>query len=537
MTDLTRRAALRALAAIGAFPGGLRAALARAETLPVRDGIALVRRDALEPLPPGDRLLARFSFPAGSAPVLGPGKEGGGHRLLWRLAFEGQAAGNHGDLYDNRDRDHSRLPPEAHPQLAHTRYDEAAQEAGLHYGVALRVLFEAPTIGNSSTALVGGALWRSQPRAALTRAGGPERLWRNHASGALRVYPEHRDHDPQNGDLLPANTPYYLISQGSSRSDLPHLEALAMILAAFRPDTKAALKKAGLIAPALQMVYRRGREGVRGRAGYISGAAHPTVFSGGRINLAAMVGTANALTPDAIPPLVRLAVESETQAEEGVDFFGAGLSEVLFDTPAAIARIWRAPVHRREMVISAAATRDPNGRELRFTWALLHGDPARTRITALDGAGRRARIEVDWQSPRPVAGRADLISPRIDIGVFAENGAAISAPAFVSILLPAHERRDYEEGPDGRMRPAAIDRARPEGTYADPLIFPDTPWRDVYRYDARGRPAGWIRHHADGRRTQYDASGARLTLQGGPRVQYVVRVGEEGERRVIERAG
>ena len=537
MTDFSRRAALRALAAFGAVPGALRASRAAASVVEVEGGIAPVTRAALEPVFPGDRLLARFSFPPSSAPVLGPGKEGAGHRLLWRLAFEGRAAGNHGDLYDNRDRDHSRLPPEAHPQLAHTRYDKAAQEAGLHYGVALKMLFEAPVIGNSSTALVGGALWRSQPRAALTRAGGPARLWRNHASGALRVYPEHRDHDPAHGDLLPANTPYYLISQGSSRSDLPHLEALAMILAAFRPDTKAALKKAGLIAPTLQMIYRRGRDGVRGRAGYISGAAHPTVFGAGRINLVAMVGIANALAPDAIPPLVRLTVESETAAEEGVDFFGAGLSEMLFDTPAAIARVWRAPVHRREMVLSAAATRDPNGREMRFTWALLHGDPKRTRITPLDAAGRRARLEIDWQAPRPVAGRMDMISPRIDIGVFAENGAAISAPAFVSILLPAHERRRYENGPDGRMRVAEIDRARPEGTYADPLIFPDTPWRDVYAYDARGRPAGWTRHHADGRRTRYDASGALLTLQGGRRVQYLVRAGEDGGRRVIERAG
>ena len=68
--------------------------------------------------------------------------------------------------------------------------------------------------------------------------------------------------------------------------------------------------------------------------------------------------------PDAIPAEVRLSVVEEEQGVEGVDYFGAGLSEQLFDTPGAIARIWRSKAYRRSMVVSAEDSRDANGRPL-----------------------------------------------------------------------------------------------------------------------------------------------------------------------------
>ena len=76
----------------------------------------------------------------------------------------GRAAGNHGDLYDNRDRGHSKLDPGAHPQLAFVGYSEAARAADLDYGLNESLAFDHPTFGNSSTAITDGALWRSLPR-------------------------------------------------------------------------------------------------------------------------------------------------------------------------------------------------------------------------------------------------------------------------------------------------------------------------------------------------------------------------------------
>ena len=79
----------------------------------------------------------------------------------------------------------------------------------------------------------------------MTRADGtgPLRLWQNASANALYVHPAHKDYEDR--DLFPANTPYLIVSRGSSGSDRPFLEAVAMILAAFRPDTKAKLAEPG----------------------------------------------------------------------------------------------------------------------------------------------------------------------------------------------------------------------------------------------------------------------------------------------------
>ena len=83
---------------------------------------------------------------------------------------------------------------------------------------------------------------------------GPLRLWQNAAANQLYIYPAHKDYGAKDGeakdgapadgvigDLFPANTPYVIVTHGSSGSDQPFLDAIAMILAAFRPDTKARL--------------------------------------------------------------------------------------------------------------------------------------------------------------------------------------------------------------------------------------------------------------------------------------------------------
>ena len=158
-----------------------------------------------------------------------------------------------------------------------------------------------------------------------------------------------------------------------------------MILAAFRPDTKARLISENLIVPTVQMVFRRSLRNVTSREGYFSGDAHPAAFEGYDINLARMVSLANSIEPGAIPAEVRLQVVEEDLGLEGIDYFGQGLTEQLFDTPGAVARIWRSKAYRRSMVVSAEASRDPNGRPLAFHWRLLQGDPA--RVT--DRAARR----------------------------------------------------------------------------------------------------------------------------------------------------
>jgi hypothetical protein len=479
----------------------------------VVDGVAEVAGANTVWNPATERLEPRFVLPGQplSDAVLPPGPKHNARDLLREHWRRGRAAGNHGDLYDNRDRGHSTLDLAGFPQVTRIVYADAAQAAEADFGLNDRLLFDRVTFGNSSTALTSGPHWRSLPRHALTRPDGtgPMRLWQNWSANHLYVYPAHQDYGREAGDLFPANTPYAIVSIGSSGSDRPFLEAIAMTLASFRPATKARLIEERMVVPTVQFVFRRSLQNVRSREAYFSNAAHPAAFDARFINLARMVSLAQSIEPGAIPAEVRFAVLEEDTAREGVDFFGVGLGEHLFDTPSAIARIWRSKSGQRSMRISAEASRDVNGRPLTFHWRLLQGDPSRVTIEP-EGDGSRARITIGWHDRFAVSQDDPQPTARVDIGVFANNGVHDSAPAILSWYFPPHETREYEAGPDGTPRIVAIDHADPAKAevYADPLLLPRADWRDVYVYDEHGTLTGWTRHRGS-RTDSYDAEGRR----------------------------
>ena len=244
------------------------------------------------------------------------------------------------------------------------------------------------------------------------------------------------------------------------------------------------------------MIFRRSLQHVTSRESYFSGDAHPAAFEGYTINPARMVSLAQSIEPDAIPPEVRIAVTAEDLGTEGVDYFGEGLSEQLFDTPGAVARIWRSKAATRTMTVSAAETRDPNGRPLEFHWRLLQGDPERVTIEP-SADGTSATITLDWHDPFVISEDNPVTTSRVDIGVFASNGVHDSAPAILSWYFPPTEKRRTETGPDGALRIAAIDHANPDRAYADPILVPRADWRDDFAYDAGGTLLGWTRVRGD----------------------------------------
>jgi YD repeat-containing protein len=452
-----------------------------------------VSRDALNRDPATGLLDVETSLPSlpsqvrSVSPVLGEDQIQL-ERLLASWIRRGEAAGNVGDVYDNRDRGHSRLAAHRFPALTHSDYDEQAKTEGLDYGLNTAIRFGVPTFGNSSTALTDRLYWRSQTRHAMTSQDRMQRVaalyWSNH----LYVYPEHRDHDPNHGDLFPAAIPYLITSQGSSGSDRPFLQAIALIMAAYRPETKAALIERGHLAAVTGMILRRGMRGIESDADYLDGLAHPSAFEGEHIELERMVALAHALTPDRLPPIVRLQVREAPTLVPGGNVFVEGVGEALFVTDAAIGWIARALTPAWRFVLQANTD---DAVDARFHWRVLRGDEDRIVLRPTDVNGTRVEVVIPWHEPYPVPGRPDILTSRVDIGVFAEANGQLSAPAFFSLSFPPREERRYS--PDGRLLSLAHEAHARRGTYADPILFPSASWTDRFDYTADGRLLGWTR--------------------------------------------
>ncbi len=507
----------------------------RVTPAPIENGVAWVDEGNTAWAPRLGVFRSFFTWEA-SAPVSdriikGFGEVGG---LLATWQAKDRAAGNRGDFYDNHDSDHSNMRYGRFPQLTRIEFAEAPRARELHHGLQVAFLFNGVTIGNSSTA-VTGSLWRSQARLALTHRRTAALLYVQYMHNHLYVYPEHRDHDPGHGgrdgkghgDVFAVNTPYLIISQGSSGSDRVFLEAVAATLAAFRPDVKVALAGKGALMPTVQMIFRWCNRPVVKPADYLTGKAHPTVFDGNQLDVVKMVKMAQAMGLDALPPLARLRVVEEDQAVPGRDYFDAGQGERLFDTPGAIARVVRTVRYRRRMVVSAEPSRDLNGRPLSYHWSVLRGDAERIEIKPLNEAGSVVELQIPYHARAPIAPGSALESNRVDIGAFVHNGAYFSAPAFVTFFYLDNEKREYDE--QGRIRVVDYDDPEASKNYVDPRIDVRKQWRDEYHYDSGGEPAGWtrIRGAAEERFTASglqisatDASGRPLEAR---RVRYVAK--------------
>lgn len=408
---------------------------------------------------------------------------------------EKKASGNFGDLYVNRDGNHSPLAVSNYPGLTPVVYGAQARQVQAHLSLP-NGLFDAPVLGNASLSMVSGPYWRSLPRAALTDPFRAIASLRFYLGNQIWVFPEHRDHDPETGDLYPANAPFFVISQGSSGSDQPFVNALAATLASFSPETKRALIKRSLIAPTLQRILRITRKSVAGKEErYLTGAAHPVVFDAAQLDAGAMARLAQAMTPDAVPPLAALRTVEDARARAGVDFFDLR-PEGLFDTPCCIARVVRGVA--RERVMTVEATAPGPQREGSFRWVVLQGDPRKIVITPLTANASRVKLTVSYHGAfrpaDPDGPPSAVLRHRVDIGCFARHGTVHSAPSIVSFYYLPNEERVYRD--DGQI--LSVDYANAQHRYADPALTCEKGWKDLYAYDGQGRLTGWYRTRPGG---------------------------------------
>ncbi len=354
---------------------------------------------------------------------------------------QGTAAGLQAITYENRDGQHSPLNTAQYPQLQ--------VQKGAEKGAATQ-LRSQPTLGNCSMASAATQMG-CLPRIYMMDPGGNRFLAQQYLSNNLFIYPEHEDYDigangvgGGYGDLLPLNTPCLLISQGSSYTDQPFLQALLSTTAAFPPDTQKLLIEKRLLMPTLQSIFRRSNKTVQTSEDYFTGKAHPPVFDSTQIDEEKMVRIAHEMTPAKIPPIVLLRVIEESKIEAGKNFFELSGSHPwqLSDTPVSIARILRGNEAEHDMLISFDKTVNLVKAPLQMRAAVLQGDPRFVHIESKPG-GDVMHLRIRWEPPLITA--TGIRSHRIDIGIFADNGSSISTPAIISFYMLPNEMHFYDE--------------------------------------------------------------------------------------------
>ncbi|MEN3941618.1 hypothetical protein WJU23_10030 [Prosthecobacter sp. SYSU 5D2] len=365
-------------------------------------------------------------------------------KLLNEWHKEGTAAGLAEITYENRDGQHSPLNAAQYPQLQIFQPD-AASGPPTGPSVALRM---KPTVGNcsmSAPADKGGSL----PRMYQVDPKGQKFLMMQYLANNLMIYPEHQDHDigangvGGYGDLFPSNNPCTIISQGSSGSDQPFLNAVLTTIAAFPPETQQLLIDKRVLMPTVQALLRQSGKQVKTEESYFTGAAHPVVFDAGNLDEEKMVRLAHEMRPPMIPPVVQIEVLEETGLAAGKDFFEQEPlpPAKLADTPVSIARILRGNAAEYTMTVSARKSADLMGRPVQLRWQLLQGDPRAVRLESVEDRPQ-ARLRVRWQpSFRNSAG---IRSHRVDIGVFASNGISTGAPAIISFYMLPNEMHFHD---------------------------------------------------------------------------------------------
>lgn len=150
-----------------------------------------------------------------------------------------------------------------------------------------------------------------------------------------------------------------------------------------------------------------------------------------------------------------------------------------------------------------------------------------------------------WKSQFPgmkvsCAGKPEFQTHRVEIGVFVNNGTYYSAPAFVSFLFPANQKRRYNEN----NQIASIDHRAGEGKkpYVDTQVFATRNWRDDFSYDEQGSLIGW--HRTRGKKiSEFTADGFKIVTRdnfGRPlqveNIDYVAKQKNPRRRFFVERA-
>lgn len=333
-----------------------------------------------------------------------------------------------GDLYMNRDGNHSPMNLAEFPGLTEVKFDSEGRARRMDIN-APNVCFPYPTFGNSSMAFKG-PYWRSIPRSLMTmEANRLKSMEKLYLANQFWVFPSNEDTAPvgTNGDVFASIAPYWLTTAGRSWSDRPYLKAALMASAAFKKDVKAEIVRQGLLTPTIQTLIRKSLTNVNGENDYLSHLAHPTALPPNGVDTNRLVAAAASLKKSEIPPLAVISAELVPPVTP------AAFPELTYRSAFAWAYVLRADDVKRIFFVRAVGAKE-------FKFVHTHGMDVNVKIEQVKP--NEARVTIDRTGMNP--------TKRVDIAVFGRNpGTGWGAPSYLSIA-----------------------RLDPSAPYSDPILTP-----------------------------------------------------------------
>lgn len=362
----------------------------------------------------------------------------------------GEAGGNAGDLYFNRDGGHSDLVVTNFPGLTRVMLDSVGRERGMDLDFP-NTIFPCPVFGNCSRAMTKGPLWRSMPRALLTMESGRLPLmYTLYRSNQVWVYPAVHDTPPMGpyGDLFSSVAPYWIVTEGRSWSDKYYLKAALAASAAMNRKAKREAVARGDFAALVQTLLRKSLKGVLTEDDYLTPKAHPTAFPPNGIDFERLKASASALTMSTLPPVAVISGVAASKTE-----YAGKMPEITHASPCAWGFVLRGPETNRSFVVRASGG-------AQYAFAQVHGAPGAAVVERLSADS--AKITVD----------RTLLSPtnRADVAIVAKGRkSGWGAPAYVSFAVVDEKAAYFDpvlagvpppEGMIGPEEQAEIERRR-----------------------------------------------------------------------------
>jgi len=337
------------------------------------------------------------------------------HCSLSNLLFnKGLSAGNVGEHYQNRDRNHAQFRTGDFLQ-----FTRETNGSGIQWGY----VSGKNTLGNASSVPCWGCLsWNRKIG---------HQYWENSNSfrnqyynNNIFTYPSAWDYS-KSTEWLQITQPYTVASSGMSHSVYGIMEGHAYVMSAFKPSVKNELTLQGLVAPMVQWACRSAELSLSPEENYIRGIAHPNAFLASDCPYTQAMQIANSVEATTIPPIAQMEVlggeYNELSMIHGVD------------TPEVLARTFPSDQSELDLILSGESSYDLNSHDLTYHWVVLKGDASKVEIQPINAQSSRVRIviqkhgDVSW-----VHHGRTRSSPQLVIGFFVHNGYFYSPPTYIN---------------------------------------------------------------------------------------------------------